>query len=257
MELAGAELALAGQALGDARTAGWLSAALHWASAYLAHEAGEDTLNLYDTSALAHADLVAAIRAPAAPGGLEVARRPSSRTCAPSSVAASATPRAIRSRPVPTRPSSTSRRIPSGCWRRRELYRALTHDDQYVDFASQQRGWVLGANAWGVSLMIGAGSRFPDCPQHVVANLAGHLDGTPPMLVGAVVNGPNGAGSVQRRTGRLLRQRPALPGHDGEDRYARFTGHGSRFVDDVRAWQTVEPALDFSAIAAFALALSR
>ena len=44
---------------------------------------------------------------------------------------------------------------------------------------------------------------------------------------------------------------------DGKDRYATFTGHGSRFVDDVSAWQTVEPALDFSAIAGYALALTR
>jgi hypothetical protein len=44
---------------------------------------------------------------------------------------------------------------------------------------------------------------------------------------------------------------------DGDDRYAAFTGQGSRFVDDVRAWYTVEPALDMTAIAALALALTR
>jgi hypothetical protein len=33
-------------------------------------------------------------------------------------------------------------------------------------------------------------------------------------------------------------------------------GHGSRFVDDVAAWQTVEPAIDFDAAAALAFALS-
>ena len=35
-----------------------------------------------------------------------------------------------------------------------------------------------------------------------------------------------------------------------------FTGHGSRYVDDVRSWQTVEPAIDFTAAAALAFALS-
>jgi hypothetical protein len=35
-----------------------------------------------------------------------------------------------------------------------------------------------------------------------------------------------------------------------------FNGHKSRFVDNVGAWQTVEPAIDFDAAAAFAFALS-
>jgi endoglucanase len=36
-----------------------------------------------------------------------------------------------------------------------------------------------------------------------------------------------------------------------------FSGRGSRFVDDVRSWQTVEPAIDFDAAAALAFALLR
>ena len=39
------------------------------------------------------------------------------------------------------------------------------------------------------------------------------------------------------------------------DALAPFTGHGSRCVDDVSAWQTVEPAIDFDAAAALAFAL--
>ena len=39
------------------------------------------------------------------------------------------------------------------------------------------------------------------------------------------------------------------------DVLAPFTGHGSRCVDDVSAWQTVEPAIDFDAAAALAFAL--
>jgi hypothetical protein len=38
--------------------------------------------------------------------------------------------------------------------------------------------------------------------------------------------------------------------------YGAFTGHGSRFVDDVRSWRTVEPAIDFTATAALASALT-
>jgi len=40
---------------------------------------------------------------------------------------------------------------------------------------------------------------------------------------------------------------------DGVDRYAEFTGHGSRYVDDVRSWQASEPADDFAAVAVYAL----
>jgi endoglucanase len=41
----------------------------------------------------------------------------------------------------------------------------------------------------------------------------------------------------------------------GADPYAAFNGHGSRFVDDVRAWQTDEPALDMTGAAILGAAL--
>jgi endoglucanase len=44
---------------------------------------------------------------------------------------------------------------------------------------------------------------------------------------------------------------------DGLDRFAEFNGNGSQFVDDVRSWQTVEPAIDFTAAAILAFALLR
>jgi hypothetical protein len=43
----------------------------------------------------------------------------------------------------------------------------------------------------------------------------------------------------------------------GADRYAAFTGHGSRYVDDVRSWQTSEPALDMTGSAILGLALQQ
>ena len=126
----------------------------------------------------------------------------------------------------------------------------------YDAFTAQQRDWAFGANPWGVSLMIGAGSTFPRCPQHVVANLSGRQDGTAPILRGAVVNGPNSADLFADGLDEFFDEGHACP-TDGKDRYSAFTGHGSRFVDDVSAWQTVEPALDFSGIAGYALALTR
>ncbi len=71
LELGAAELALAGQELGDDRAGTWLQSAAHWADAYLG-EKDRDTLNLYDTSALAHADLIKAMRAAPGHSGLAV-----------------------------------------------------------------------------------------------------------------------------------------------------------------------------------------
>ena len=55
---------------------------------------------------------------------------------------------------------------------------------------------------------------------------------------------------------RLVQGIPERTCPRGRDRYKAFTGHGSRYVDDVRSWQTVEPAIDFTAAAALALAVT-
>jgi hypothetical protein len=88
----------------------------------------------------------------------------------------------------------------------------------------------------------------------VVANLSGSLDGSRPVLRGAVVNGPNDATLFDDGLGDFFDTGRTCP-PDGGDPYAAFTGHGSRLVDDVRSWQTVEPALDFTATAVLAFAL--
>jgi hypothetical protein len=69
------------------------------------------------------------------------------------------------------------------------LYQRVTGDSRYAAFGAQQRDCTLGANAWGVSLVVGVGTTFPQCPHHQAANLAGPSK----VLYGAVVNGPNGA----------------------------------------------------------------
>src|SRR5262249_39674848 len=133
------------------------------------------------------------------------------------------------------------------------LYRALTGSGAYNRFAVQQVGSMAVANAWGTSMMVGAGSTFPQCPQHQIANLSGSLTGGTPRLTGAVVNGPNDS-SLFADIDPLsdgMRRCPA----GGSDPYQPFTGHGSRFMDDVRVWQSDEPAIDMDASALLALAL--
>jgi endoglucanase len=136
-----------------------------------------------------------------------------------------------------------------------KLLKHVTGTHRYDRFATEQRNWVLGANPWGTTMIIGVGSQFPRCPQHVVANLSGGRDGTPPVLRGAVVNGPNSVDLFSDGLGEFFDNAPACPSN-GVDAYAQFTGRGSQFVDDVRSWMTVEPAIDFTATAALAFGLA-
>jgi hypothetical protein len=264
MELGAAELALAAIALGDVRAVGWLAESARYADGYEHQavgggdtEAGDDTFNLYDTSALAHADLVRALR-------LEGDAAADAAMGEPQLIEAIGAQLERAARRAESDPFGAGIHydgfdaVPHafGVAVTERLYRGLTGVTQFRAMATRQRDWALGANAWGTSFMIGAGSRFPLCPQHVVANLSGHLDGTDPILRGAVVNGPNSADLFADGLDEFFDGAPICP-PTGTDRYARFSGHGSRFVDDVRAWQTVEPALDFTAVALFAFALSR
>ena len=256
LEWAAAELALAGQAMGDARADGWVRDGTRWAAAYLAHEAGKDTLNLYDTSAVAHADLVRAMRAAPSAGGLALAE---ARLI--DDLRAQLAAGAGRADADPFGAGANYDDFDAaphtfGLITTASLYAALTGDRTYDAFATRQRDWALGANPWGTTLMIGVGTTFPRCPQHVVANLSGGPDGSAPILRGAVVNGPNSADLFADGLGEFYEEGHACP-TDGADAYAAFTGHGSRYVDDVRSWQTVEPAIDFTAAALLAFALLR
>jgi hypothetical protein len=248
LELGAAELALAGQALGDPRAGDWVRQSAAWAGWV---GSGSDSLNLYDVSAVAHAELIRAGRELAVPVG---------------------EPQLLADlRAQLARGIKRARRDPFGAGvvyddfdaashgfglvATAALYRRLTGDGRYDRFATAQRDWVLGANPWGVSLVIGVGSRFARCPQHVVANLSGGRDGTRPVLLGAVVNGPNDRSLFSDGLGEFFVEGRTCPSKGG-DRYKAFSGHGSRFVDDVRSWQTVEPAIDFTATAALAFALT-
>jgi endoglucanase len=119
-------------------------------------------------------------------------------------------------------------------------YDQLTGSGAYAAWSERWLANILGANAWGSSFIIGDGSTFPRCPQHQVANLAGSLDGSPPVLAGAVVEGPGEAASTGLVEG--MRECPA----GGVDRFAAFNGEAV-FKDDVQSFTTVEPAIDLSA----------
>ncbi|MFN2544749.1 MAG: glycoside hydrolase family 9 protein [Actinomycetota bacterium] len=260
LELGAAELALALQGADGAipgslphpDPAFYVQKGAAWAKAYITgpHDDGSESFTLYDTSGLAHAELAMAMQNAGSPGGLAVSQDDLV-TDLEQQVAAGEE----RSAHDPFRngfplnygvvPHVLGLSIGAG------LYDRLTGTTRFTEFAERQLDWALGANAWGTSFVIGAGSTFPHCPQHQIANLSGSLDGTPPVLTGATVAGPTATGDFRGLEGDVGgRTCPA----DGVDRFRRFSIPGVRYVDAVWAWPSVEPALDYSVIALVAFA---
>jgi len=120
-------------------------------------------------------------------------------------------------------------------------YYYLTHNGTYDTDSRRWLANVSGANAWGVTFTVGDGNVFPNCMQHQVANLAGSLNGEPPVLAGAVVEGANSfptSGSLDN-----MLQCPA----GGGNFYERFDGNGAVYKDNVQSYSTDEPAIDLTA----------
>jgi endoglucanase len=249
MQLGAAEIARAAQVLGQP-AAHYVRDSARWARGFI-RRSSTDTLNLYDTGALADAALADALRA-AAHGRLAVTRHD----------LVADLRRQIRSGIAHARrdPFGAAESVDEfdanshtfGLIATVALYDRLTHSHEFRGFASLERTWLLGGDPWGVTAMVGIGRHFPLCMQHQVANLSGSLDGTPPLDVGAVVNGPNGKENFDGGLGGFqTRMRHCT---SASRRLDRFDGHRSRYVDDVRAWQTDEPALDMTGAAVLAAA---
>lgn len=245
MEFGATELALAARRLGDHRAGSWTKDAVKWARAYVASDS-RDALNLYDTSALAHADLARLVgRADRAVLVRDLRRQ------LDAGVEAAAEHPFGHAADVTDFDAATRS---FGFAATAGLYRGLTGDHRYDAFGTRQRDFALGANAWGTSLVIGAGTVFPHCPQHQVANLSGSLDGGRRVIRGAVVNGPNGAENFEDIG--IPDGAEACPA-DGGNRFAAFDTTDSRYLDDVRAWPSSEPAIDFTSTAMLAFALAQ
>src|SRR5207244_6566194 len=114
--------------------------------------------------------------------------------------------------------------------------------------SQEWRANILVANAWGSSFIVGDGSTFPHCLQHQVANLAGSLDGSPPVLAGAAVEGPNGTATKGFVTGMNLC--PA----NGVDTFAPFNGHHAEWTDDMQSFSNTESAVALTASSPLAFA---
>jgi endoglucanase len=227
----------------------YLQQGAHWANQYMnsAFDAS-DTLNLYDVSGLAHYELHRAIGQAGTPAGLETTQAAllaDMKKALDGAVAQAATDPFQFGFPWSVWDTTSHG---AGLSVMASEYDQLSGTSIYADWSGRWLGNILGANAWGTSLIVGDGTTFPHCMQHQVTNIAGSLDGSPPILAGAVVEGPNG--TLYR--GSLTNMRACPP--DGVDTFAPFNGSGAKFRDNVESFSTVEPAIDLTASSPLAFA---
>jgi endoglucanase len=226
----------------------YLQQAAHWANAYITGpDDAADTLNLYDVSGLAHYELHRAIGQAGNPAGLEVTQTAllaDMKKALDGALAQAATDPFGFGFPWATWDTTSHG---AGLSVMASEYDQLSGTSTYADVSSRWLDNILGANAWGSSFIIGDGSTFPHCPHHQVANLVGSLDGSPPVLKGAAVEGPNGT----LYSGFQTDMRNCPP--DNSDPFAQFNST-AKFRDDIESFSTVEPAVDLTATSPLAFA---
>jgi endoglucanase len=226
----------------------YLQQAAHWANAYITSpEGAADTLNLYDVSGLAHYELHRAIGQAGSPPGLEVTQAAllaDMRKALDGALAQAAADPFGFGFPWATWDTTSHG---AGLSVMASEYNQLSGTNTYAAFSGRWLDNILGANAWGSSFIVGDGSTFPRCPHHQVANLVGSMDGTPPVLAGAAVEGPNGTLYRGFQTG--MRNCPP----DDSDPFAQFNSR-AKFKDDIESFSTVEPAVDLTATSPLAFA---
>jgi endoglucanase len=245
-----AEIALADEATGTpaAQLGADLATAARWARAYIAqgHPADGDTFNLYDDGAVAEAELLQAMQQadidPIAPSALlgdlaaqlragESQSRGDPFALGTQLGASDASPHAF------------------GLFITDALYQKYGGSSAFESFAQQQLNFALGANAWGSSFVVGAGTVFPHCMQSEIANLAGSLTGTGGIQLGATTDGPSSIGNFVG-LGTVQGMRACSAGQ-----FAPFNTATAGYEDNVVSWPSVEPADDYTAASLFAFAL--
>src|SRR5215469_4373032 len=230
----------------------YLQQAATWANAYITGpNDAADTLNLYDVSGLAHFELYRAIALAGNPSGLATT---------PSALLADLQKQLNKA-------IAQSATDPFGFGFPWASYDTTSHggglavmaaEYAYLNgpalngisaavYANRQLANILGANAWGTSLIVNNGSTFPLCMQHQVANLVPVPPNGPPFLSGAAVEGPNSITSRGTLTGMV-----ACP-PNGVDVFAQFNGKAV-YKDFVQSFSTVEPAIDLTASSFLAFA---
>jgi endoglucanase len=245
-----AEIALADEQTGApaARVRADLSAAARWARAYMA-QGHDDTFNLYDTGAVAEAELIQAMRQagefPVSPRTLLADMAAQLRA---GQAQAQGDPFALGTQLGDSDASPHA----FGLFITDALYQKYGGSDplgRFTPFAQQQLNFALGANGWGTSFVVGAGTVFPHCMQSEIANLAGSLTGTGNIQLGATTDGPSSPDNFTG-LGTVDGMRACSAGH-----FAPFNTKTAAYEDNVVSWPSVEPADDYTANSLMAFAL--
>ena len=256
MELGATELYFAVQGCGSScpinlhPASYYLQQAATWANAYITGPGdAADTLNLYDVSGLAHFELYRAISLAGNPSGLATTQaalvadlvKQLNKAIAQSATdpfgfgfpwAAYDTTSHGGGLAVMAAECNYLVSLGANC--------TLNNSTSPATYANRQLGNVLGANSWGVSLIVNNGTTFPLCMQHQVTNLVPTPPNGPPFLSGAAVEGPNSIAAKGTLSGMVT----CPP--NGVDVYAPFNGKAV-FKDFVQSYSTVEPAIDLTA----------
>jgi endoglucanase len=254
-----AEIALADEATGApaARLSADLATAARWARAYIAqgHPADGDTFNLYDNGAVAEAELLQALRQAS---GRQASGDGLSPVIAPATLLgdmaaqlrtgeawAKGDPFELGTQLGPSDASPHA----FGLFITDALYQEYGGSSRYAAFAEQQLNFALGANAWGSSFVVGAGTVFPHCMQSEIANLAGSLTGSGDIQLGATTDGPTSAANFIG-LGTVSGMKACSAGN-----FAPFNTKTVGYEDNVVSWPSVEPADDYTAASLLAFAL--
>ena len=259
MELGATELYFAVQGCGSScpinlhPASYYLQQAASWANAYITGpNDAADTLNLYDVSGLAHFELYRAIALAGNPSGLAITQAAllaDLQKQLNQAIAQSGTDPFGFGFPW-ARYDTTSHGGGLAVMAAEYAYLngpALNNGTSPALYANRQLANVLGANAWGTSLIVNDGSTFPLCMQHQVTNLVPVPPNGPPFLSGAAVEGPNSITSRGTLSGMV-----ACP-PNGVDVFAQFNSKAV-YQDFVQSFPTVEPAIDLTASSFLAFA---
>jgi endoglucanase len=237
----------------------YLAYAATWANAYInSTNSSKTTLNLYDVSGLAHYELYNAFTQAGSTATIDLATsRAALLSALKSQISESISTNAAADPFGFGYPWSESDTISFGAGLSvmASEYDELTGSSTYAAYADRWLANILGANAWGASFIVGDGTNFTFCPSHQVANLVGSLDGSAPVLAGAVVEGPTEGPAA---TGLLTGMNACS--HDVSI-YPTFTypkgtkriEDDAQFADNEQNYASTEPAIDLTSTSFLAL----
>ena len=222
----------------------YLQKAAHWANAYITGpEDAADTLNLYDVCGLAHYELYRAIAQAGNPSGLETTQAAllaDMKKALDGAVAQAGTDPFGFGFTWAAWDTTTHG---AGLSVQASEYDELSGTSTYAAYADRWLSNILGANAWGLSFIVGDGATFPHCSAAPGGEPRRLIDG---RLAGACRRGRRGTelladarrglrhdrlpGERRRHLRAFQRQRRAVPRQHAVVRQHRARHRSDRVI---------------------------